>query len=34
MIYRLVKATFLAAAMAAVLESLPDVQRYLDLREM
>lgn len=34
MIYRLVRATFVAAALAFVLESLPDVQRYLDLREM
>lgn len=34
MIYRLVKATFLAATLAAVLESLPDVQRYFDIREM
>lgn len=34
MIYRLVKAIFLAAALAAVLESLPDVKRYLELREM
>lgn len=34
MIYRLVKATLVAATLGAVLESLPDVKRYLDIREM
>jgi hypothetical protein len=34
MIYRLVKAIVIAAALAAVLESLPDIKRYLELREM
>jgi hypothetical protein len=34
MIYRLVKAILVAVALAAVLESLPDIKRYLELREM
>lgn len=34
MIYRLVRAIIVAVALAAVLESLPDIKRYLDLREM
>lgn len=34
MVYRLVKAVFVAALLAAVLESLPDMRRYLELREM
>lgn len=34
MIYRLVKAIFVAAMIAAFVESLPDVKRYLELREM
>jgi hypothetical protein len=34
MIYRLVKAIVIAAVLATVLESLPDIKRYLELREM
>lgn len=34
MICRLVKAMVAAAVLAAVLESLPDIKRYLELREM
>ena len=34
MIYRLAKAIVVAAVLAAVIESLPDIQRYLELREM
>lgn len=34
MITRLVKAAVLAAALAAIVASLPDVKRYLELREM
>ncbi len=34
MITRLVKAALLAALLAAVVQSLPDVKRYLELREM
>lgn len=31
---RLIKAIVVAATLGAVLESLPDIKRYLDLREM
>jgi hypothetical protein len=31
---RLIKAVVIAAILAAVLESLPDIQRYLEIREM
>ena len=34
MVYRLVKAVIVAAALAAVIESIPDIKRYLELREM
>lgn len=34
MIYRLVLAIFIVAALAAVLESLPDIKRYFELRNM
>ena len=34
MVYRLVKAILVATLLAAVLESLPDMKRYLELREM
>jgi len=34
MMYQLVKAIAVAALLAAVLESLPDIKRYLELREM
>lgn len=34
MTYRLVKAIVLAAVLAVVLESLPDIKRYLKLRNM
>jgi hypothetical protein len=34
MITRLVKAALLAAVLAAVVQSLPDIKRYLDIREM
>ena len=34
MIYRLVKAILLAAVLAAILESLPDIKRYFEIREM
>jgi hypothetical protein len=34
MITRLVKAVLLAAVLAAVVQSLPDIKRYLDIREM
>ena len=34
MIGKLVKAALLAALLAVVVQSLPDVQRYLELREM
>lgn len=34
MIVRLVKAALLAATVAAVLQSLPDIKRYLDMRAM
>jgi hypothetical protein len=34
MVSRLIKAVVIAAILAAVIESLPDMKRYLDLREM
>ena len=34
MLSRLVKAVFIAAVLALVIESLPDIKRYLDIREM
>ena len=34
MITRLVKAAILAAALAAIVASVPDIKRYLELREM
>jgi len=34
MIIRLVKAAVLAGALALVVQSLPDIKRYLELREM
>jgi hypothetical protein len=34
MIGRLVKAVVVAAVLAAIVKSLPDIKRYLELREM
>lgn len=34
MIVRLVKAAMLAATVAAVAQSLPDIKRYLEIRAM
>ena len=34
MIGRLIKATLMAAVLAAVFQSLPDIKRYLELRQM
>jgi len=34
MIGNLIKAAVIAAALALVVQSLPDVKRYLELREM
>jgi hypothetical protein len=34
MIMKLVKAALLAVVIAAIVQSLPDIKRYLDLREM
>jgi hypothetical protein len=34
MLSRLIKAVVIAAVLAFVIESLPDVKRYLELREM
>jgi hypothetical protein len=34
MIIRLVKAALLAAIIAAIVQSVPDIKRYLELREM
>ena len=34
MIIRLIKAAVLAVVLAAIVQSLPDVRRYLELREM
>jgi hypothetical protein len=34
MIVRMVKAAVLAMAIAAIVQSLPDIKRYLEIREM
>jgi hypothetical protein len=34
MITRLVKAALLAALLAAIVQSVPDIKRYLELRDM
>jgi hypothetical protein len=34
MISRLIKAAVIAVVLAAIIQSLPDVKRYLELREM
>ena len=34
MVTRLIKAVIVAAILAAVIQSLPDIKRYLELREM
>jgi hypothetical protein len=34
MVVRLVKAVVLAVLVAAIVQSLPDVKRYLEIREM
>lgn len=34
MIVRLAKAAMLAAVVSAVLQSLPDIKRYLEIRDM
>jgi uncharacterized protein DUF6893 len=34
MISRLIKAVVLAAVLAAIVQSLPDIKRYLEIREM
>ncbi len=34
MIIRLIKAALLAAVLAAIVASVPDVKRYLELRDM
>jgi hypothetical protein len=34
MIMRLIKAALLAAVLAAIIQSLPDIKRYLEIREM
>jgi hypothetical protein len=34
MLMRVVKALVVAVAVAAIVQSLPDVKRYLELREM
>jgi uncharacterized protein DUF6893 len=34
MVYRLVKAVIVAAVLAAIIESIPDIKRYLELRKM
>lgn len=34
MITRLIKAAVLAVVLAAIVQSLPDLKRYLELREM
>lgn len=31
---RLIKATVLAAVLVVIIQSLPDIKRYLELREM
>ena len=34
MITKLIKTAVLAAVLAAIIQSLPDIKRYLELREM
>jgi Family of unknown function (DUF6893) len=34
MITKLIKAAVLAVVLAAIIQSLPDIKRYLELREM
>jgi hypothetical protein len=34
MIVKLIKAALLAAVIAAIVQSLPDIKRYLEIREM
>jgi hypothetical protein len=34
MISRLIKAVLVAAVLAVIVQSLPDIKRYLELREM
>jgi hypothetical protein len=34
MISKLIKAALLAAVLAVIVQSLPDIKRYLELREM
>ncbi len=34
MITRLIKAALIAAVLAVIIQSLPDIKRYLELREM
>jgi hypothetical protein len=34
MITRLIKAALLAALIAAIVQSVPDIKRYLEIREM
>jgi hypothetical protein len=34
MVSNLIKAVIMAAVLAAVIESLPDIKRYLEIREM
>jgi hypothetical protein len=34
MVVRLIKAVVLAVLVAAVVQSLPDIKRYLEIREM
>ena len=34
MVSRVIKAAIVAAILAAVVESLPDIKRYLEIREM
>ena len=34
MVSRLIKAVLVAAVLAFVIESLPDIKRYLEIREM
>jgi len=34
MIRRLIKAALIAVVLAAIVQSLPDIKRYLEIREM
>jgi hypothetical protein len=34
MIGRLIKAALIAVVLAAIIQSIPDIKRYLELREM